>query len=129
MDTVDYTAIYAVWYLLAGGFKLYSDFSPPTYKRPIYAIQGKTGTALLVFFLWPVIGVQLLMLEKRFTGKPILRKFFFNFFMLIVLFLWVRLAYLVAGKVTETKLVQFLLTFPITWVFAWALWKIIPQRS
>jgi hypothetical protein len=129
MDTVDFVAVFVAWYILVGGFKIFSDFTPPKYKRPMYAIQGNIGMAIVVFLFWPIAGVRLLLLEKRLTGKPIIGKLLINSLILFALFLWVRVAYLLAGKVTDAKIIQFALTFPVTWMCAWLLTKVMPQRS
>lgn len=126
MDAVEFVPVFIAWYILAGGFKIFSDFMPPKYKRPMYAMQSDIGRAIVVFLFWPVAGALLLLTEKRLTGKPIIGTLLSNGMMLVALFLWVHVAYLLTGKVTGAKAIQFLLTFPVTWACVWLLTKVMP---
>lgn len=123
MDATDYIAFIAAWYILVGGFKLYNDFSPPKYKRPMYAISGDMRMAMLVFLLWPIAGVRMIILERRFTGRPFLGKLLLDCLLLCGLLLLVGFTYVLAGHVTETKLIRLLLTFPFTWLMVWLMSK------
>lgn len=125
MNAIDYVAIVLAWYLLVGGFRLYSDFSPPKFKRPMYAMTGDVKMAVSVFSLWPIAGIRMLMLENRFTGKSVLGKLFLSCTALCALLIAVAVSYIIAGRVTENTLIQFVLTFPITWLIAWLFTKAV----